>query len=355
MLIMDRYIAKTIAYVTLLVMVVLLALFSFSTLVNELEDVGQGDYTIWKAMQFVLLSLPRMAYQLFPSVALLGSMIALGILASNNELMVLRAAGVSLSRIVISVMKVGVLIAIMAIILGEIIAPPAERYAQNMRMESLSETLNKNNKEGVWVRDDEHFIHIQQIYSDGSLGILAIYTIAEDYQLTELTLAEQASYVNGSWVLEKVKQNQIRLDQINTKQQATETRSRLFNPDMLEVVAIEPEFLTTVGLYRYIGFLHDNNLEADRYEQAFWKKIVSPISTAVMVFLAIPFIFGPLRSVPIGQRVLVGTFVGIGFHLSNEILGFIGLVYQFNPVLCSTLPTLFFFAVGVVLMRRALR
>ena len=355
MLIMDRYIAKTIAYVTLLVMVILLALFSFSTLVNELEDVGEGSYTIWMAMQFVALSLPRMAYQLFPSVALLGSMVGLGILASNSELLVMRAAGVSLSRIVISVMKVGLIIALLAIILGEVIAPPAERYAQNMRTEALNHNVAVNAKEGFWVRDGDNYVHVQDVYADGSLGNIAIYKVGEDLQLREMTLAKQAVYDEGRWLLEDVRQSQISESFVSSQQRPQETRARLLNPDMLDVVSIEPEFLTTLGLYRYIGFLKDNNLEAKRYELAFWKKIVSPVATAVMVFLAIPFIFGPLRSVPVGQRVLVGTLVGIGFHMSNEILGFVGLVYNINPMLCTMLPTGVFFLSGLIYMRRALR
>ena len=354
MLILDRYIAKTIVSITVLVMFVLLALFSFSTLVNELEDVGRGDYTIWMAMQYVLLSLPRMAYQLFPSVALLGSMIGLGILASNSELLVLRAAGVSLGRIVMAVMKIGVIIALMAIILGEFIAPPAERYAQNMRAEALSDK-RVDAKAGFWVRDGENFVHVREVYADGSLGQITIYKINESLQLQELTRAKQARYEEGAWVLEALQQSQISWQKIKTENVSSERRERLLNPEMLDVVAIEPEFLTTLGLYHYIQFLQDNNLEANRYQLAFWKKIVSPVATAVMVFLAIPFIFGPLRTVAVGQRVLVGTLVGIGFHMSNEILGFLGLMYNINPVLCTVLPTAIFFLIGLTYMKRALR
>jgi len=355
MILLDRYIAMSIASITFLVMLVLLALFSFSTLVNELEDVGKGSYSIWMAMQFVLLSLPRMAYQLFPSVALLGSMIGLGILASNNELLVFRAAGVTLGRILLAVMKIGLLMALLAILLGEVLAPPAERYAQNVRTEALNNSEALNAKEGFWARDGSNFVHVGKVFTDGALGQIAIYNVSDDYRLKELTLASQARYADGKWLLEGIQQSKIELSGVSSNSHTSMSQESLINPDVIDVVAIEPEFLTTVGLYSYITFLHDNSLDAGRYEQAFWKKIISPFSTAVMVFLAVPFIFGPLRSVPIGQRVLVGTFVGIGFHLSNEILGFIGLVYKFNPMLFAMLPTVVFFTVGLVLMKRALR
>src|SRR3569833_2678071 len=92
---LDRYIGINIAGSTLIVLLVLMALFSLGGLVAELDAVGKGGYTLVHAAEYVLRSMPRLAYQLFPVVALLGSVIGLGMMASNNELLVMRAAGVS--------------------------------------------------------------------------------------------------------------------------------------------------------------------------------------------------------------------------------------------------------------------
>ncbi len=352
MKILDRYIGTTVTTTTLIVMAVLLSLFTVTTFVGELDDVGKGNYGLWEATQYVFLTLPRLAYQLFPSVALLGSIIGLGILASNSELLVLRASGVSLARIVGSVMKIGVVLVIVTTLLGEAVAPISERYAQNMRSQALTDKIALKTRGGFWARDGEHFVHIRDLYPDGSLGDISIYQLDEKHRLGEVTHAEQAHYRDEKWVLENIARSTIANDTVITERQPAANWESLLNPDLVGIVAVNPEFLSAWGLYKYNQYLHDNGLSADRYEQAFWKKITSPLATGVMVFLAIPFIFGPLRSVAIGQRVLVGTLVGIGFHVANQGFSFIGLVYGLNPFLTATLPTMVFFGLALFLTRR---
>ena len=85
---------------------------------------------------------------------------------------------------------------------------------------------------------------------------------------------------------------------------------------------------------------------------AFWMKVMMPLSSAVMVFLAVPFVFGPLRSTPIGGRILVGALVGIGFHLFNQSFQHIGLVFGVVPWLAAALPTVLFAGFAYYCMRR---
>lgn len=72
-------------------------------------------------------------------------------------------------------------------------------------------------------------------------------------------------------------------------------------PEMIEVVAVKPASLSVQGLVNYIRYLKENGLSSDRYYLALWNKLVLPVTTLVMVFLSIPFIFGPLRSVGWGS------------------------------------------------------
>ena len=91
---------------------------------------------------------------------------------------------------------------------------------------------------------------------------------------------------------------------------------------------------------------------ADGYKQAFWSKISVPLVTGVMVLLAIPFVFGPLRSVGISQRVLVGVLVGIGFHLINQTFSYLGLVFKLDPAFSALFPTVVAFILAVYLLKR---
>jgi len=353
MKLIDRYIGIAVISTTAIVMLVLLSLFAFTTFINELDDVGKGHYGLKEAAIYVSASLPRLAYQLFPSVALLGSIIGLGVLASNSELLVFRASGYSLLRIISAVMKTGVVFVVLMTLLGEMLAPITEQYAQNMRSQALSQSETVPfKKEGFWARDGDYFLHVRDMYPDGTLGGITIYNINQNHQLTEMIKAKQAFFSNDGWVLHDVVKNSIEEDNVLVETAKTLNWQTLMSPDLVSIVTVNPDFLSAWGLFKYIRYLKSNGLESDRYEQAFWKKLVAPIATAVMVFLAVPFVFGTLRTVPVGQRVFVGTLVGVGFHILNQGVGFIGLVYGWNPFLVSVLPTILFFALAIHMMRK---
>ncbi len=349
---LDRYIGRAIAGSTLIVLLALLALFSFGSFVAELDVVGKGDYTLLHAAQYVLLTLPRLAYQLFPVIALLGSVIGLGILASNNELMVMRAAGVSVLRIAFAVMKVGILWMVLALILGEYVAPPAERYAQSMRSTALVERFAVTSDNGLWARDGQYFIHIREVPSQNQVNGVSIYEFDEARRLRTMTVARSGHYRGDQWLLAEVSRSRIDVNGVSTEHVAQLAWHSLLTPEMIEVVAVKPASLSVQGLINYIRYLKDNGLSTDRYNLALWNKLVLPFTTLVMVFLSIPFIFGPLRSVGVGQRIFVGMLLGIGFYLIDQTFSFVGLVYQFPTALSATLPTLLFLMLALVLMAR---
>lgn len=352
MRILNRYIAISVVSNTAMVMLVLLALFLFTNFVGELGDVGKAHYGIWQAAQYTLLTLPRTAYQLFPIVALLGSIIGLGALASNSELIIMRAAGVSLLQIIAAVMKVGVLLMIAAIIVGEVLAPAGERYAQDLRFMALSDGSTLRARDGFWARAGKSFVHIRNISHDGALNDISIYEFDDKQQLQILTHAVKALHAGEQWRLQEVSRSTILNNRVTVKQIKEEIWTSPLKPDFVDVVSVKPEYLTAFGLYKYVSYLNENGLDSKAYEQALWKKIMSPISTAVMMFLAVPFVFGPLRTVAIGQKILVGTLMGIGFYLFNQIFGYAGLVYKVPPLVSAIIPTLTFLGLGIVLLKR---
>ena len=352
--ILDRYIGRSVLLSTLMVMVVLLILFTFFAFMDELKSasIGRGSYDTLAAVQYVLLGIPGQAYQLFPVSALLGAMIGLGGLASNSELVVMRAAGVSLLRIMGSVMKIGLLFVLATIIIGETLAPAAERYAQTFRSVSISDKLTLRGKHGLWARDGESFINVREILPGDRLGDIHIYARDRNFRLTHILRAQSAFYRNGQWVLRQVTQSDIGESAVNSQRQGELVWDTRLSPDLLNVVTVKPSTLSVWGLLQYVRYLRDNGLDASIYEQAFWSKVAAPLVTAVMVFLAMPFVFGPLRSVGIGHRIMAGTLVGVGFHIINQMFGYVGLVFNLGPMLMAFVPVTVALIVGYLMLRR---
>lgn len=352
MRILDRYIGVTVAVQFFIVLLLLLGLFFFTFFIGELDEVGKNGYTIWQAVQYVLLTLPRVAYQLFPTVALLGSIIGLGILASNSELVVLRAAGVSPNRIVLSVLKVGLLLMVLATLLGDVLAPATEAQARTLKAASRDGKISLSTSEAFWARDGARFVYIGEFRYDGSMHDIMIYSLDDQHRLSNVIHAEEAWYVGDNWRLENISQSDISETGVTVSQRESLEMASLLSPDLVRVVSVNPEFLSAWGLFKYVQYLRANQLQSNRYELAFWRKIVTPLTTAVMMFLAIPFVFGPLRSAAIGSRIVVGTMVGIGFYVINELSGYVGLSYNLHPLLVVLAPPLLFLWLAVHLTRR---
>ncbi len=233
MRILDRYIGLTVISHTMVVMLVFIALFSFASFVGELDYLGKGKYGLLQAVYYVALTLPSLVYQLFPPVALIGSMVGLGMLSSGSELVAVRAAGVSMGRIILSVMKVGALLMLIAVIVGEWLAPKAEYYGQTMRSAALAERISLNTLDGFWARDGRNFIHVREILADSQLADISIYEFGGKNNLQVVMHARTATYQGNKWQLQDIQYSKISETGITTQHQASAEWGSLLSPAVL--------------------------------------------------------------------------------------------------------------------------
>ena len=358
MKIVDKYITKTVLAAILIVLLILVGLFSFFSFIDELDDIGKQRYGLQQVIQYVILEIPQHIYDLFPSAVLLGSLLGLGILANHNELTIMRAAGLSILRIIIAVFKIGLLITFLAMLIGETLAPLSQQYAYHSRAVAQSEHENQqivfSNRYGFWARDGNDFINITTIFPDGGFGGIALYQFDEQQNLQTVTYARIAYYQNGQWLLKQVEKDHIQANQVTREYLESTTWNAILKPELIKIVVIHPHQLSSLGLYKYIQYLKHNEQQTAQYEFAFWTRLTYPLTAVTMVILAMPFIFGSLRSVSIGQRVLVGALIGVGFHMLNQAAGNIGLVYGINPIFTALLPPLLFLVAALFLAQRVI-
>jgi len=351
MKILDRHIGRHVVKGSLMALAVLVALDLVFAFAAEAPDIGQGDYDFGKSFIYVLLTTPRRAYDFMPMAAIVGSLIMLGTLASASEFVAMRSAGVSITWISRSIVKGGLLLVIIALILGEGIAPFSEPYAQQMRSFARTQSTALKSEHGIWARDGRSFVNIRHIRPGGELRGLDIYEFDEAYRLRLITHAEKATFGNGSWVLHDIKQVKLADEVMNIKHYTEASWNALLNPELLGVLAVKPEQLPVWRLTTYIEYLRVNGLETEPYEFALWQKITAPFSILIMLFLSVPFVFSQLRTAGAGQRALVGIVLGMAYFLVTHVALRMGEVYNFDPVVSNTLPSLCFLVAGFVGIR----
>lgn len=99
-------------------------------------------------------------------------------------------------------------------------------------------------------------------------------------------------------------------------------------------------------------YLKRNDLDAGRYEVAFWGRIAAAVAVAPMCVLALPFVFGRLRSSGSGARMVIGLIIGLAYFLVSRGLADGGQVYELDPLLIAWFPTIALALVTLVAILR---
>jgi lipopolysaccharide export system permease protein len=349
---LDRYIGSSVLLAILAVLGIILGLASLFAFIDEMGSVSDS-YTVMDVLGYVLLTAPRRLYEMLPMAGLIGCLIGLGSLASNSELTIMRAAGVSVGRIVWAVMKPMLVLMLAGILIGEYVAPATESQAQANRALAQGSGDAQSSKHGLWHRQGEEFIHINAVQPSGLLYGVTRYHFDDQRHMLSSSFARQARYEKDYWQLTDVTTTYFREGHTEVIKVPEERWDVALSPQLLSTVVMAPESLSISGLWGYIHYLADQGLNNGRYWLAFWVKVLQPLVTAALVLMAISFIFGPLRSVTLGQRVFTGVLVGFTFRIAQDLLGPSSLVFGFSPLFAVLVPAGICAVAGFWLLRRA--
>lgn len=352
MRIIDRYIATTIIHTTAIVLLMLVGITIFITFIQEMNDIGTGSYTFFAAFFYVLLALPNQVYSFFPMAMLVGVSLGLGLLANHSELTVLRASGMSLARITIAVMKGSFVLLLVFTLIGEWLGPLANHIAEYQKTLLTSKGQAMEMTHGAWMRDGANFLYIESMLNDKHLQGVSRYQFDAQRNLSKASYAKNATYQNHQWQMQDISESDINLKQITTDKNAQANWQLTINPKILRISAVDPSEMTLDQLYEYISYLKQNSLNPSNYTLAFWQRILQPIGTLVMVWLAIPFVFGSLRRMTMGVRMMIGISLGFVFYILNQFFGPLTLVFQLPPFLAACIPMMIFALTAYLLQKR---
>ncbi|MDP2025417.1 LPS export ABC transporter permease LptG [Sulfuriferula sp.] len=355
MKILPRYLASEVLLNTLFVFTALVTLFAFFDLIQELGSL-KGGYGLLNILAFVGLSLPGHIYDLLPVAALIGTIFALSRLVANSEFTIMLVSGVSMAKMALYLMLVGLLFALLTFTFGEFVAPASERYAQQSKLKATNRLVAQSFRSGLWVRDGQDFINIREVTPDIQLRDINIYEFDTDFRLQTIRHAERGDYQrNNQWKLTGITDTRFSGGDVNVTQAPDTLWRSVLTPGVMSVLLIAPEKMSAGNLWSYIEHLRKNKQTAERYEIALWSKLFYPLAAPVMMLLALPFAYHRPRAGGVSARILGGIMVGLGYHLLNRLFAYLGLLNDWPPLFSASLPTLLFLILAVVLIRKAQR
>ena len=350
---LTRYIGREVLGATLVVFAALLMLFSFFDLINELSEVGQGNYTIIAAVTYVVLHLPARAYELFPVSALIGTLFALSQFVVSSEYTVMRVSGASLIQVAWAVIRVGIPLAVATFLAGEFVSPAAERLANTLRNAARGDSTSviaQQFDSGFWFRQDMTFVNVRSVLADLTLSGVRIYEFGPDLRLVRVRRAESGRFLQaGRWQLSGVQTTVVGDDGATMTTEPEATWESVLRPSLLTVYQVAPERLELGTLYDNIRLMGGNS-KITRFEIAFWNKIFYPAAVLVMMVLALPFAQFQRRSGGMGVRIFTGTMLGLAFFMLGRLFNNLGVLNDWPPLFAATFPLFAFPAVAAGLL-----
>ncbi len=353
MLTIDRYIMQQFIAGVFLVLVLLLSLFSFLALADELGNVGKGGFTLPDALMVVILTTPKRVVELLPVTTLLGGLMGLGAMANQLEIIAIRANGISKQRIALTVTMLAIFLGIFVSLLQFSVVPASEREASQLRGKSIPGTeADVGNTQAFWTRNGPWFIRVNEVQFDRRLKDLEIYKTDSMGRLEQLVQADVADYADAeNWLLSGVVQTTVQNSEVSVRQHESMLWTELLSVEQAAVLMLPLEALAPDDLIRTIANLRRNKLDTHRYEIVLWQQVSLLPGLLAMALLSLPFLLGSVRNVSASQRAIIGGLIGIGFYLVQQLSGHMAGLMGLNPSLVILTPSFILLAIAIFAIR----
>ena len=353
-MIVNRYLQRNIYLGTLLALLVLISLTLFFQLVRELEDIGRGNYGFVQVIQYIALLTPERVVEFLPLAVLLGSILSLGALASNSEIIAMQASGVSLRRLLWSVVQAAVVMALIGLLLSELVAPDSSTRAGALKHSAQRENAPLRSRSGVWIKDGSRVMHIERLFPNGYAQGVQVYRLDASGKLAASLDAEFAEPTEYGWALRNVE-----ILHVDPELTRFESREQLryegeISHELLDVLMVKPSRMSRRNLHAYLDFLEDNRLDSREERLIFWQKLFAPLTIVVMCLLALPFVIGSQRQSSTGYRLMIGILLGLSFAVIERLSLQLGDQFELNAILIAVTPNLLFLVIALYLLHRNL-
>ncbi len=352
MTVADRYIALNFIRASGIVLLLLLALFSFVGLGEELEDVGAGSFTSADAFSVVLLTTPKRVIDLLPISALLGAVLGLGAMANHREIIALRSAGLSpwwLARAPCAVVA-GLIVA--TVVVQNHLIPASERQAQEFRSKTLSQTALGSGSE-FWSRYADQFIRVGEVEFGRIPHDIEIYELGPSGRLQRMLQAGRADILDAQrWLLNGVEETVLGEDSVKRRILDTLEWQIFLSPDQLSALITPAHALSSADLYRYIREMDGSGVDTRHYEAIFWRQLSVPLALLAMTLLGLPFVIGSVQTHSAGFRIVLGASVGIGFYLLEQMSAHLSLILEMPAAPAALTPAMLVLVAAVIGLNR---
>lgn len=332
---------------------------------SELDNLKAG-YGFFDALRYILWRSPQYLYEFLPMATLVGAVVGLGNLASHSELTVMRAAGVSLYRIVSWVVQAVVMLVLLALLLSQYVLPYTNAKAKLTKHPESKALLSEVN--GFWTKQQalpqsatpanppasSQLVYVDYANADGNILKLTAWQIDAKDRIQEVMTAKAGKYQQqNQWLLDDVSVLSIKENGGSMRTQYKQlTKTLPLQPQYIYLMTRPVDDLSISDLYTYNHYLSEQGKASAEHKLAFWQKLLSPLAFLSLVLIACSFVFGSLRQQSMGLRIVIAILCGLVFRYVQNLTAYMGLVYPVSPLWFVVLPIILSAMLGIFLLNR---
>jgi lipopolysaccharide export system permease protein len=352
MKLVNQLIRVSVWQALMVVILAVMGIFFIVLLIGELGNIGTAHYGMGLALAHSFLLLPAQVYALLPMLGFLAALLGLGHLSAQNELVAVRAAGMSRWKITLAVMQAAIIVIVLVTVVGEGFAFKWVAMANRMKSTALMKQVKDSSPSNFWVRGHDAMIYVKKAPTTHTLADVTVFHFNHHGELTSMVTAPNATALLHGWALHHAQVTTIGTKSIRAKTVSTIALPIDFTPVDLKADTQDPSALSLSVLWHGMAYRWQHHLSPNQVSFAFWLRVFQPISALIMIWLGVPFMFGSLRDSTLGFRLIVGLLLGFGLYMFNQVIGPFCMLYEWPPIIAGIIPSGVLLLLGFILFQR---
>jgi lipopolysaccharide export system permease protein len=275
------------------------------------------------------------------------------LLVQNNELVVFRASGLSLYRLLSIVLRTVFFLLIAVSYCGEWIAPDLNKKSVELKQRALYQASDLVHH--YWWKNKDTFYFIDHAENETTVVGLGSIDLPIHSDAAQISYAPSATKIGDDWLIRNETATEFKENNSFVFDRHNKIVPAKLNINASQVARHEVNQESVFNLKKVIEERKQEGQPIGPFQIAYWGRELQPLATLVLVLLGVPIVFTEIRRSTTGSRLLLGMAIGFGFYLLNQLLAPIGMLLIWPPAWIVTLPIVVFLIVGLILMQKVSR
>ncbi len=362
MRIYSRYLLKEMLTLFVLSLMALLSIYILVDFFAKIDNAIENHAGVLPVLLFLLNQVPFIMGKFIPLALLLATMLGLGGMAQNNEIVALQAGGVSIYRMALPLVLAGLVLAGVTFYINNNLVPVTSVRADHLKRSVIDGNKEKNiyNLKSLWYADRNIIYYFEDLDPAAeTIGKALIYRFSDDHRLSQRLDIDGLIYNSSEkrWLGRKVRLRDFRFrdgftDIVKFKHEENiELDIGATFKDFL-VPHKEPDHMSLSELKSYIGKAKSVGLSHIEYSVEIFNRIIYPFSCPLMILLAIPFSLASRRHGGAARGIAISLFLGFSFWVVLSLSLALGQGRLLRPLTAAIMPYIIYGLFSVFMLRR---